>query len=53
MPGVTRNVHLLRGVPARLVTEAAARHDQSVKVACAASLGFFDVAGDDVPDFFA
>ena len=47
----TRNVHLLRGVPARLVEEAARRHDQSVKVACAASLGFFDVSGDDVPEF--
>ena len=38
-------------MPARLVAEAATRHDQSVKVACAASLGFFDVTGDDVPEF--
>jgi hypothetical protein len=31
--------------------EAAERHDQSVKVACAASLGFYDVTGDDTPEF--
>ncbi len=52
----TRNVHLLRGVlsvPARLVTAAAERqrHDQSVKVACATSLGFYDVTGGDALDF--
>ena len=38
-------------MPARLVQEAAVRHDQSVKVACAASLGFYDVTGDDAPEF--
>jgi len=38
----TRNVHLLRGLPRRIVGVSAARHDQGVKVACAASLGLVD-----------
>ena len=33
----------LRGLPLRLVAEAARRHDQSIKVACAATLGFIDL----------
>lgn len=40
----TRDLHLLRAVPARLVGPAASRHDQSVKVACAAIMGFVDSA---------
>ena len=39
----TRNVHLLRGLPLRLVQEVASLHDQAIKVACAASLGMVDV----------
>ena len=39
----TRNVHLLRAVPRRLVQEVADLHDQAVKVACAATLGMVDV----------
>eukprot|EP01043_Picozoa_sp_COSAG02_P048294 COSAG02_NODE_4731_length_5043_cov_3.579895_1_plen_87_part_10 len=36
------NVHLLRGLPLRLVQEVADLHDQAIKVACAASLGMVD-----------
>ena len=39
----TRDVHLLRGVPVRLVAEAARRHDQAIKVACAGVMGFIDL----------
>ena len=39
----TRDVHLLRGMPSRLIHEVAALHDQSVKVACAASMGMIDL----------
>ena len=39
----TRNVHLLRAMPCRLVQEVADRHDQAVKVAFAATLGMVDV----------
>ena len=34
-----RDVHLLRGLPARVVTEAARLHDRSIMVACAAIQG--------------
>ena len=39
----TRDVHLLRAMPRRLVQEVADLHDQAVKVACAATLGMVDV----------
>ena len=34
-----RDVHLLRGLPARVVNEAARLHDRSIMVACAAIQG--------------
>ena len=37
--GNTRDAHLLRAVPRRLIGPVAERHDQSVKVACAAIMG--------------
>ena len=40
-------MHLLRGVPLRLVAEAARRHDRSIMVACAAVMGFIDL--DAIP----
>ena len=34
-----RDVHLLRGLPRRICSQASQRHDQSIKVACAAIQG--------------